>query len=384
MILVCPTSFKGTLTAAAAARAMAAGARDACGSVDCVELPVSDGGPGLIDSLHGALGGAIHHVRVRDPLGRAVDARVLLVELEGETAAVVECADACGMHLLAAHELDPMRLGSHGVGELIAAAAARADTVVLGLGGSATVDGGAGMAAALGWRLLTTDARALGTGGASLLELDRIEPPPAAAPRPRRTVALSDVSSPLYGAHGAAAVFAPQKGASADDVLALDAGLRRLAEVVLRDAGTDVSALAGGGAAGGLGAAAVAFLDAELEPGSDRVLEIVGFDRLLARARLVVTGEGAWDAQSSLGKITGAVIERAGRAGVRVLLIAGHATGPVPAHVTLVTGRQSGESGESAGRTGPGTVLPGALLDRADLRRLSADAVARLAPEIGC
>ena len=333
MILVAPTTFKGTISAAAAARAMADGVRAALPHADVVELPVSDGGPGLIDAWHAARGGALLPLRVPDPLGRVRDARVLVQD----DAAIVESADACGMHLLARAELDPMRLGSGGVATLVEAAAGLAPTVVLGLGGSATVDGGVGMAVALGWRFLDAAGRDLDTGGGALRRLERIVAPSARAfPR---VVALADVSNPLTGSLGAARVFGPQKGASADDVEALEEGLARLAQVVRRDVGIDVGALPGAGAAGGLGAGCVAFLGATLERGADRLLRAVGFDEHLARASLVVTGEGSYDAQSSMGKVTGEVIARARRAGVPVLLVAGRVQGePAQGVITLSGG----------------------------------------------
>ena len=157
VILLAPTAFKGTLSASQASAAMAAGARAACPRAGVVEMPVSDGGPGLLEALLAAWGGEIREVGAHDPLGRPLRARVLLLARERRRVAVVESADACGMHLLAAPELDPMRASTGGVGELIGAAAELAETVVVGLGGSATVDGGAGMAAALGWRLLDRD-----------------------------------------------------------------------------------------------------------------------------------------------------------------------------------------------------------------------------------
>ena len=352
MILVAPTSFKGTIGAADVARAIAAGARDARPDAEVVELPVSDGGPGLIDALHGARGGAILPLRTVDPLGRATDARVLVQD----DRAIVESADACGMHLLARVELDPMRLSSAGVAGLIEAAAGLAGTVVVGLGGSATVDGGVGMAAELGWRFSDAAGRDLEPGGAALRRLERIRAPSARAQR--RVVALADVRNPLLGPLGAATVFGPQKGASPGDVLALEEGLARLAAVVRRDLGIDVAARAGGAAAGGLGAGCVAFLDASLEDGADWVLRAVDFDALLARASLVVTGEGRYDAQSSMGKVTGTAIARARAAGVPVLLIAGRIDGDVGSGVTMA----------SAGER---------KLDVDGLRRMTADAIGR-------
>ena len=357
MILVCPTDYKGTITAATAARALARGAREARPEAEIVELPVSDGGPGLIDALLAARGGDLHTVRVSDPLGRPVDARVLVVQLERGRVAIAESADACGMHLLGRAELDPMRLGSGGVGALIEAAARFADTVVLGLGGSATVDGGVGMAAALGWRFLDADGRDLKPGGAALRRLEHIRAPDVRALP--RVVALADVRNPLIGRQGAARVFAPQKGASEADVEVLAEGLARLADVILRDIGVDVASVEGAGAAGGLGAACSAFLGASLARGADWVLRAVDFDERLARASLVITGEGAWDAQSSMGKVTGEVIARAERARVPVLLVAGHVGGELPAHVTPVRSK-------------------GGMLDAAELQRVASVETGRL------
>ena len=356
MILVAPTAFKGTIGAAEAARELARGAREAAPLEEIVELPVSDGGPGLIDAIRALRAHEVRSVRVQDPLGRPVDARILLAELEHGSSAIVESADACGMHLLARAELDPMRASSRGAGQLIDAAARLADTVVVGLGGSATVDGGVGMASALGWRFIDAAGRDLEPGGAALRRLERIHAPSArSAPR---VVALADVASPLLGALGAARVFGPQKGASVADVELLEEGLSRLAEVVRRDVGIDVAARPGAGAAGGLGAACVAFLDAELVRGSDWLLRAVGFDALLARASLVVTGEGSWDAQSSMGKVTGVVVARADRAGVPVLLVAGRTTGESAGGMTVAAG-----NGNEA-------------LQPYDLRRLAARAIA--------
>lgn len=367
-LIIAPTAFKATLSASQAAGAMAAGARAGCPRAEVVEMPVSDGGPGLIDALRAARGGDIREVEAHDPLSRPLRARVLLMVRERRRVAVLESADACGMHLLSGSERDPLRAHTRGVGELIAAAFALAGTVVVGLGGSATVDGGAGMADALGWRLLDDAGRPLEPGGAALPGLERILQPEASAQRPRRVIALADVHNPLIGPLGAAATFGPQKGAAPADVPRLEAGLRRLGDVIRRDLAVDVSGLRGAGAAGGLGAACVAFLGASLEDGASWVLNATGFDRHLAGAGLVVTGEGSWDAQSSMGKITGEVVARAGRAGVPVLLVAGRVTGAVPPHVVVA---QTGE-------------VDGAMLDADDLRRTVARELARRGALFGC
>lgn len=341
-ILIAPTSFKGTLSAADAARAMAEGARRAVPGAEIVVLPLSDGGPGLIEAL-AAGDGALERVRVSGPLGGTARARIL--RLAG--AAVVESADACGLHLVAPDRLDPMRATTRGVGELLRVAArTEAERVVLGLGGSATVDGGAGMAQALGWRLLDAGGAPVPPGGAGLLRLERIEAPAAPAPLPPVT-ALADVRTRLTGPAGAAAVFGPQKGADADGVRALERGLERLAGVVERDLGVDVRGVEGGGAAGGLGAASVAFCGASLEGGSGWVLERTGFDAALEGADVVVTGEGAYDPQTALGKVVGEVVGRARSRGIGVLLAAGRVESEPPAGVHAVDGAGARLTAES-------------------------------------
>ena len=354
MILVAPTAFKGTIGAAEAAVAMAEGARLGAPGVDVCALPLSDGGPGLIDALAGP-GADLTPVRVAGPLGAPVDARILRLG----ALAVVESADACGLHLVPAAARDPLRTDTGGVGELLLAAAALPGVrqLACGLGGSATVDGGAGVARALGHQLLDGDGAPLPAGGGALVRLARIRPPvhiPALPP----VAALVDVESPLLGPEGAASVFGPQKGADAAAVALLETGLTRLAERIHLDLGLDVSSLPGAGAAGGLGAGLVAFARARLVPGSAWVLDAVHFDAALARARLVITGEGSYDEQSALGKITGTVVRRARDAGVPVVLLCGHIRAELPPGVMGVDG---------AGRT----------LRIADLAALARDACAR-------
>ena len=326
---------------------MADGLRAAgLGPID--ELPLSDGGDGLLDAVAHVVPGARRmEARVTGPLGEEVRANYLV----GGTTAYVESAGTCGLALVPPAGRDPMRATTRGLGELIGAI--HADALVLGLGGSATVEGGAGMAQALGWRLLDGGGEPIGPGGAGLLSLRRVAPPErapgdagvgggagrdvAAAAEIPRVTALADVRNPLLGEHGAARVFGPQKGADADDVGRLEEGLERLAERVRSDLGVDVARIEGGGAAGGLGAGAVAFLGARLVGGSAWMLEATGFDARLARARLVVTGEGAYDGQSGMGKIVGAVVDRAGAAGVPVVVIAGRTSAPARQGVRVLT-----------------------------------------------
>ncbi|HEX9107116.1 MAG TPA: glycerate kinase [Longimicrobiales bacterium] len=333
MILVAPTSFKGTIGAAEAAAAMAAGARTAFASEEVRALPLSDGGPGLLDAL-AAAGGEVSTVEVTGPLGAPVEARLLRLN----ATVVVESADACGLHLVPPERRDPLRTTTRGVGELLRAASAREGVrqVTCGLGGSATVDGGAGLAAALGFELLDDAGAPIPEGGGGLTRLARIRSDGAL--RLPRVTGLVDVRSPLLGPEGAAAVFGPQKGADAAGVAALEAGLTRLADCLRRDLGQDVAGLPGAGAAGGLGAGLVAFAGARLLPGSAWVLEAVEFERALERARLVVTGEGSYDEQSALGKLTGEVVRRARAVGVPVLLLCGAIQVPLPEGVLGLDG----------------------------------------------
>ncbi|MFW6192098.1 MAG: glycerate kinase [Gemmatimonadota bacterium] len=352
-ILVCPTAFKGTLTADEASRAMARGALRGVRGAEVIRRPLSDGGPGLLDALLGAPASSdgehaaadpgaespearfddeevrIDEVLVSGPLGNPVLGRVLWTSESGGEVATFESADACGVDLLPRSRRDPMRSDTRGVGELIRYAEERgARTVRIGLGGSGTVDGGTGAARVYGWRFLDDAGRELPPGGGALTRLGRI----ASGARPEVGVtALADVESPLNGMAGAARRFGPQKGATGEQLERLVEGLERLAERLEEDLGVGkVADLPGSGAAGGLGAGLVAFLGAAIEPGSDWVLERVGFRQQLSRSDLVVTGEGAFDASSLAGKIVGRVVELAREAGVPTLLLCGRFQGEPP------------------------------------------------------
>jgi glycerate kinase len=219
---------------------------------------------------------------------------------------------------------------------------------ILGLGGSATVDGGTGMARALGWRLLDRAGRDLEPGGGALADLAMIERPRLRIPL--AVTSLADVRSPLLGPDGAAQRFAPQKGASAQDVERLEYGLTRMADVAARDLGVDIRDIPGTGAAGGLGAGCLLFLDAELVQGADYLLEASGFEAALADADLLITGEGAWDATSGLGKITRVVLARADAAGVPAVLVSGRIEGPVHPGVETISGAGSWLDAEAIAR----------------------------------
>jgi len=248
-VLVAPDKFRGTLAAAEAARAIATGWRRVRPGDEVDEVPMADGGEGTLDALLAALGGRRRTARVRGPLGDPVEAAYGLLETEGRRTAVVELARASGLGLVSGSRRDPLRASTHGTGELILAACRDgADEVLVCVGGSATVDGGAGIAQALGVSLLDAAGRPIGPGGADLLELDRIDVTSIhPAVRSTRIVVACDVDNPLVGPEGAAHVYGPQKGASPEQVLLLDRALGHLAAVVHRDLAIDVRSRPGGG-----------------------------------------------------------------------------------------------------------------------------------------
>ena len=316
-VLIAPDSFKGTLPADAGAAAVAEGLGRVRPDVDCVQRPVADGGEGTVAAALRA-GWRPLPVTVGGPDGRPVEA---VVALDGDRA-VVELATAAGLHQLETPA--PTTATTRGVGELVAAALdAGARRLVLGIGGSATTDGGAGMLQALGVRLLDAAGAELGPGGAELARLDRVD---ATGLDPRlagvELLVASDVDNPLVGPRGAAAVFGPQKGATPADVALLDAALRRWADVLARDLGVQVAELPGAGGAGGTAAGAVA-LGARVVSGAALVCDLVGLDDALAGAALCVTGEGALDGQTLSGKAPAEVARRARAAGVPCVGLAG-------------------------------------------------------------
>lgn len=326
-VLVAPDKFRGTLTAAEAARAAAAGWRRARAGDQVEEVPMADGGEGTLDALVAALGGQRHRVRVTGPLGDPVEAEYGLVASDGSLVGVVEMARASGLALISEARRDPKRSTTRGTGELILAACShRPDEVIVCIGGSATNDGGAGMAQALGVRLLDAEGRDLPPGGAALLGLARIDAT-GLHPSVRRVrfVVACDVDNPLVGPHGASAVYGPQKGASPEDVALLDRALAHYAAVVHRDLALDLRDTPGAGAAGGLGAGLMAFVGARLRPGVEVVMEAVRLRQRMAAADLVVTGEGKLDEQSLRGKTPAGVMGAARELGVPVVVVCGQA-----------------------------------------------------------
>ena len=324
-VLIAPDKFRGTLSASEAAEAMARGWRRADPPAEIRQLPVADGGDGTLDVLVDALGGRTETARVRGPLGDPVEAAFGLIPTRPGTAAVVEMARASGLALVPAARRDALRSGTHGTGELIKLALERSPTkIVVCIGGSATTDGGAGVAQALGVRLLTASGEEVPPGGAGLRDLARIDVTGLdARVRAADVVVASDVDNPLTGPAGAAATYGPQKGADPGEVRLLDEALAHAAAVIHRDLGIDIRDLPGAGAAGGLGGGLVAFLGARLRPGFEVVAEALGLPQAMELADVAVTGEGRYDAQSERGKAPAGVLRLAREARCRSVLIAG-------------------------------------------------------------
>jgi glycerate kinase len=319
-VVVAPDKFKGSLTAAQAADRIAAGVRRAAPGVEVRALPVADGGEGTVAAAVAAGFRAVP-VKVAGPTGEPVAA---VLAVQGETA-VIEAAQASGLQLLPGGVKAPLTASSYGTGELIRKALELGcRRLVLGLGGVACTDGGAGMAQALGLRLLDADGEDLPPGGAALAHLASIDPGPLADTLSGvEVVVASDVDNPLLGERGAPAVYGPQKGATPADVAELDAALAHWADLVAALTGRDLRETPGAGAAGGLGFGAMALLGASLRPGIALLLELLGFDQAVRGARLVVTGEGCLDVQTLHGKAPAGVAEAAAGHGVPVAAVAG-------------------------------------------------------------
>ncbi|HEV3168860.1 MAG TPA: glycerate kinase [Actinocrinis sp.] len=322
-VLIAPDKFKGSATAAEVAESVAVGIRRVAPDVPLAVLPVADGGDGTVDAAVAA-GFERREVTVTGPLGGQV---VGSFALRSGTA-VVEMAQASGLVRLPGGRLAPLTAGTRGTGELVLAALrASAGTIVLGVGGSATTDGGVGMLAALGARFLDADGRELPDGGGALRDLASVDLT-GLDPRLADTefILASDVDNPLLGPHGAAAVYSPQKGATPEDVVRLEAGLARLADALARTLGPEASRAPdapGAGAAGGMGYGAMAVLHAHREPGIAILLDVLGFDKALIGARLVITGEGALDEQTLHGKAPAGVANAARARSIPVVAVCG-------------------------------------------------------------
>ncbi len=325
VVLVAPQEFKGTLTAAEAARAMAEGARDALPHATVVEAPMSDGGPGLFEALVAAIGGKRAVTQVRDPLMRPVTAAWAALD-DGHAA--IEMSAASGLTLVAPADRDPLVASTYGTGELIRAALdAGHDAIIVGVGGSATVDGGAGALQALGVGLVDASGHELPPGGGALSRLDRIDMSRLDPRIGTATLRVAcDVSNKLCGPDGAAAVFGPQKGATPAAVRVLARALARFARLAERDCGIDLATVSVGGAAGGL-AAGLMLAGGTIEPGFALVAAATRLDERISRADLMLTGEGRLDSQTAYGKTVAGVAAMARAHGKRVGIVAGSITG---------------------------------------------------------
>ncbi len=317
-VVIAPDSFKGTLSSVRVCRLIEEYFNENFSDVRCVSIPIADGGEGTVDAFKYSLGGKEKTISVSNPIGEPVKATYLLT---GNHTAVMEMAQASGITLIS--PLSPMRADTFGTGEMIKDALDNGcEHIIIGIGGSATTDGGAGCLKALGIRFLDKNGNEVSSGGQGLKDIEKTD---LTGLDKRinncRITVLCDVKNPLYGENGAAFVFAKQKGADEKQIIELDKGLRNLASKAETVLGKDYSNEEGSGAAGGLGFALKAFLNAEMKSGIDTILDICGFDRKIADADLIITGEGKMDSQSLKGKVPFGVAKRA--KGVPVTAIVG-------------------------------------------------------------
>jgi glycerate kinase len=336
-ILIAPDKFKGALTARDVAESIAKGLRDTLPDGKIEIVPMADGGDGTAEVICNARGGSWLQCKAHDPLGREIEARYAWIE-NGKLA-VMEMSEAAGMRRLSESERDPLRASTFGVGEMILDAGNRgANEIIMGLGGSATNDGGFGMARALGFRFFS-GAKERTDGVSELAKLTEIQAPvaagvspassisqPARLPPQLKIVAAVDVKNPLLGKNGATRVFGPQKGVSKNDIRVLERALTRLADVSAEEFGFDYRDKPGAGAAGGLGFGLMAFCDAKIRPGFDVVAEAVELESKMKDADVIITGEGSLDRQTLEGKTPAGVARLARKLGKRVFAIVGRTT----------------------------------------------------------
>ena len=322
-ILVCPQEFKGTLTAPRAAEVIASAARAALPGVEVIELPMADGGPGTAEIVGRARGAKTHTARVVDAYGASIEASYSL--FDDGTTAIIDSAAAVGLAATSPDRRDPLRSSSRGVGMLIAAAAAAGATrIILGVGGTASSDGGAGLAKTLGLRLLDANGHELPDAAAHLVRIASVEDVEPEALRTLEVRVAVDVRNPLTGTEGAAAVYGAQKGLLDWQAPALDASVATWARRVRLDLGREIEAVEGAGAGGGIPAGVLAALPhATIESGAALVAEAIGLREAIAAADLVITGEGSLDGQTAFGKAVGHVAAIAAETGTRCLAVAG-------------------------------------------------------------
>ena len=321
-ILLAPDSFKGTISSIDAINYLEDAAKRHFSDLEIVRVPIADGGEGTVDAIIEATGGEYRYLDVTGPIGKKVKAKYGIIN---GRIAVIEMAQASGLPLLKPEERNPMITTTYGTGELIKATLDEGiRDIFIGIGGSATNDGGIGAMQALGVEFLDENGRNVGFGGGVLSNIERISTLNL-DPRIKecRITVICDVSNPLTGERGATAVYGPQKGASADMLDQLEKGMVHYAGLVKRQFGLDFDQIPGAGAAGGLGAALVGFLGAVLKPGIETILDLVDFDRLLEGVDLVVTGEGRIDGQTAYGKVPVGIARRCMKIGVKVVAITG-------------------------------------------------------------
>jgi glycerate kinase len=325
-IVIAPDSFKESLTALEAANAIEEGLKEVLPGCQFVKVPMADGGEGTVQSLVDATGGQIEHATVTGPLGDKVKGFYGLLG-DGKTA-VIEMAAASGLELVPRKKRDPMIATTFGTGELISIALDKGvERIIIGIGGSATNDGGAGMVQALGGKLVDQDGLDIPFGGAGLAKLERIDLSTLDIRLANVKVDVAcDVDNPLIGPKGASAIYGPQKGATPEQIELLDANLAHYASVIKRDVGKDIQDVPGAGAAGGLGAGLLAFLPAELKRGGDLVIEATKLEEAVRDADLVITGEGGVNHQTIHGKTPICVANTAKKYDVPVIALAGSLT----------------------------------------------------------
>lgn len=322
-IVIAPDSFKESMTANEVCDAVKKGMKKILTDAEFIRVPMADGGEGTTQSLTDATGGKIYFEECTGPLGEKVKAKLGL--LGNGHIAVLEMASASGLELVPRSKRNPMITTTYGTGELIKKALDfGVKTIIVGIGGSATNDGGAGMIQALGGKLLDKDGKNIGFGGGELSKLEKIDLTEL-DPRVKNTkfIVASDVQNPLTGETGASNIFSRQKGATEEMVVILDNNLRKFAEIIRRDVGKDVENIPGSGAAGGLGAGLMAFLNAELKKGIDIVIEYSRLEEKIKDADLVITGEGNIDGQTRFGKTPYGVVSVAKKYGIPTITVAG-------------------------------------------------------------
>ncbi len=325
-IIIASDSFKGSLSSLEVAHAVTAGIKSVLPDCDTVPLEIADGGEGTSATLTRALGGHMEKITVSDPLGRRIEAAYGIAERSGQMTAIMEMSQASGLPLLLPSERNPLLTSTYGTGEMILDALRKGcRRFIVGIGGSATNDGGTGMLEALGFLFRDKDGMPVTglcggkTGMIAHIDISKV---PQELTDSEFIIAC-DVDTPFCGPEGAAAVFGPQKGATPEDIAILENGMQNLNRIITKDFGTDLCTIKGSGAAGGLGGAFHALLGARLQRGIDMVLDTIDFDRTICGADLIITGEGKIDSQSARGKVISGIVERAERQSIPVIAIAG-------------------------------------------------------------